>query len=167
VPFGAHIRARLKSDLDSRTVGDGLVEAVLVRPHVQRGAAVLPSRTMLYGRAQVSGDRFLVQLTRLTLPDGTELPLKASALDLDGKPGLAAGRRIHSDEPAKPGLPETLARTAAGAFLGQVGSNPAADAAGAAGRQLLDSHGASSTHAADVVLLDDGTDFDVVVQEAL
>src|SRR5262249_8091227 len=50
VPFGAHIRARLKSNLDSRTVGDGLVEAVLLRPHVERGQAVLPSRTMLYGR---------------------------------------------------------------------------------------------------------------------
>jgi len=166
VPFGAHIRARLKSDLDSRTVEVGLVEAVLLRPHVQRGAAVLPSRTMLYGRAQVSGDRFLVQLTRLTLPDGTEVVFKASALDLDGKPGLAAGRRIHSDEPASPGLPETLARTAAGALLGQVGGNPAADAAGAAGRQLLEGRGPGAARVMDVVLLDAGADFDVVVQES-
>lgn len=166
VPFGAHIRARLKSDLDSRTVGDGLVEAVLLRPHVQREAAVLPSRTMLYGCAQVSGERFLVQFTRLTLPDGTEVAFKGSALDLDGKPGLAAGRRIHSDEPAKPGLPEALARTAAGALLGQVGGNPAVDAAGAAGRQLLEGRGPGAVRAGDVVLLDAGADFDAVVQES-
>ncbi|HEY8210300.1 MAG TPA: protein kinase [Myxococcaceae bacterium] len=166
VPFGAHIRARLRSNLDSRTVGEGLVEAVLVRPHVERGEQVLPSRTMLYGRAQLSGERFIVQLTRLTLPDGTEVPVKASVLDLDGKPGLAAGRRIRAEEPAKQSVPEVIARTAAGALLGQVGGNPAADAAGAAGRQVLDAKSASAGRAAEAALLDAGADFEVVVQEA-
>src|SRR5262249_5556328 len=61
VPFGTHLRARLATNLDSRTIGEGLVEATLIRPFFRERDAVLPSKTMLYGQARTSGGRFTVQ----------------------------------------------------------------------------------------------------------
>jgi len=42
VPTGAHIRARLLTNLDSRTVGAGPVEAKLMRPFLLDGRSVVP-----------------------------------------------------------------------------------------------------------------------------
>lgn len=135
VPLGTHLKVKLKSNLDSRTVDAGLVEAVLIQPYVAREELVLPSRTLLYGKAQARGERFFIRFTKLRLPDDTELTFQGSALDGNDKtPGLASTRWIRNVAQPTNDLPGTVAKTAANVLLGKVGGDTASDVAGAAGR---------------------------------
>src|SRR5216683_1185882 len=93
VPTGAHIRARLVTNLDSRTVGAGPVEAKLMRPFVLEGRSVFPSGTVLIGNAATSGSRFTIRFVLLRLPDNREVTFEGLAYDVvERKPGLAATR---------------------------------------------------------------------------
>jgi hypothetical protein len=93
--YGDHLGVRLRSSLDSRLCSSGAVEAILVRPYLVEGALVLPARTLAFGQCSTRGDRFLLEFTRVRLPDGTEAQLEAVALDaIDGKPGVLASRRV-------------------------------------------------------------------------
>src|SRR5216683_1639091 len=93
VPTGAHIRARLVTNLDSRTVSAGPVEAKLMRPFVLDGRSVFPSGTVLIGNAATSGSRFTIRFVLLRLPDNREVTFEGLAYDVvERKPGLAATR---------------------------------------------------------------------------
>jgi len=167
-PFGAHIQAQLRSNLDSRTIGNGVVEAILTRPFAVHGNIVLPSRTMVYGHAQVQGGRFIVNFNKLRLPDDTELPFSGHALDLgDGKPGLAASRRIAGATASQEGVGTAIAKNSASVLLGKVTGDTPGDLASSAGRTAL-SHTDSSGDppSQDALLLDAGDDFSIFVKEA-
>src|SRR5439155_15044899 len=121
----AKLRVRLMSNLDSRTIGSGPVEAMLTRPYVQGGAIIFPSRTMLYGKAATNSGRFTLELTRLRLPDLTEAPLQGLAIDpTDGKPGRLATGRISG---ALPASQNALAAAARGRASAALGKGPGAD----------------------------------------
>jgi hypothetical protein len=169
VPTGAHMRARLLTNLDSRTVADGPAEAKLVRPFLVDGRAVLPSGTVLLGQAQTSGDRFTIRFFRLRLPDRREVPFEGLAYDLtERKPGLPVSRRVGGSKSGDAmaaklvkGAADTLLTAAAGSDL------PSTLAVGASrttlnektAQPLAESSGA-------VLLLDANFDFDVFVSHA-
>ena len=166
VPFGTHLRVRLRSNLDSRSASDALVEAILERPFLLRGEQLLPARTMVYGTTQPNAGRFLIRFTKLRLPDDRELSISGAAFDTgDGKPGLAPGRRLgatqHQDD-----LGTAVVRTTANLLLGKVGGSTAADAASAAGQTVLQHDTGATAAPQEALLLDAGGDFEVVVNEA-
>jgi len=167
VPFGTHLRAKLATNLDSRTIGDGLVEATLIRPFFKDGETILPSKTMLYGQARTSGGRFTVQFFRLRLPDNTEVPFTGLAVDVeDNKPGLAASSRIAAPPASKESLASKVLKSTAGTMLGKLTGDDASDVARGAGQTALSySDGTTSLSSGDVLLLDAGRDFDVIVKE--
>ena len=117
--YGDHLRVQLRSSLDSRLCGSGVIEAVLVRPYLVDGALVLPLRTLAFGQCSSRGDRFLLTFTRLRLPDGTEVQLEAVALDaIDGKPGVLASTRIQGERgEGRESLGGEIARGAASTVL--------------------------------------------------
>jgi len=171
VSSGAHIRARLLTNLDSRTVGDGPAEAKLVRAFLVDGRAVFPAGTVFLGQAQTSGARFTIRFYRLRLPDRREFAFEGLAYDLtEKKPGLPASRRIENGgarqgeavaaKVAK-GVADTLLTAASGGTL------PSELAVGAS-RTML--NGQSDQPRADasgnVLLLDANLDFDVFVVRA-
>jgi serine/threonine-protein kinase len=168
VPFGTHLRVRLATELDSRTIGDGLVEATLTRPFLTTGEPILPSKTMLYGLAHTSGGRFTVQFFRLRLPDNAELPFSGLALDVeDNKPGLVASARIAAPPPGKESLVSKVAKNTGGTLLGKLAGDDAADVARGAGQTALShSEQTGSYGTSDVLLLEAGRDFEVFVKEA-
>ena len=167
IPMGAHIRARLKSNLDSRTIANGPVEAVLLRPYVQSGTVVLPSHTMLYGRASASGGRFVVQFTTLRLPDRREVPFKAIAMDReDGKPGLHYARRIAGSGSKQDSVAGQVLKDTANTLLSKVGGDAPQDVARNAGERVVNQQGGALVSSEDAILLDSGIDFDVFVEEA-
>lgn len=168
VPMGAHIQAKLLSNLDSRTIANGPVEAVLQRPFFVQDNLVFPSHTMVYGRAQVSNGRFVLELTRLRLPDETEIPFKGLAMDRgDGKPGLAAGRRIVGERPQGDSTVRKVAQSAASTLVGHVGNSDAQQVGQTAAQGALGQQGDdTTTMSGDVLLLDGGGVFDVFVSEA-
>jgi len=168
VPFGTHLRARLATNLDSRTIGDGLVEAALIRPFFKDRDTLLPSKTMLYGQARTSGGRFTVQFFRLRLPDNTEVPFSGLAVDLDdNKPGLAASGRIAAPPTSKESLASRVAKNTAGTVLGKLTGDDATDVARGAGQTALSySDAPPSFSSGETLLLDAGRDFEVVVREA-
>ncbi len=167
IPMGAHIRARLKSNLDSRTIANGPVEAVLLRPYVQSGVVVLPSHTMLYGRASASGGRFVVQFTTLRLPDRREVPFKAIAMDReDGKPGLHYARRIAGSGSKQDSVAGQVLKDTANTLLSKVGGDAPQDVARNAGERVVNQQGGALGSSEDAILLDSGIDFDVFVEEA-
>jgi hypothetical protein len=168
VPLGAKLRARLLSNLDSRTISGGPVEAMLMRPYVQGGVVVFPSRTMVYGRASTNTGRFAVELTRLRLPDMTEVPFQGLAIDPgDGKPGLLATGRISGTPASNSNLVAAVARGVASAALGKVQGDDGLDLARGAGQTVLNATGQSTVGGgtAETLLLDRGMDFDVFVSE--
>jgi hypothetical protein len=169
VPLGAKLRARLLSNLDSRTISGGPVEAMLMRPYVQGGVVVFPSRTMVYGRASTNTGRFAVELTRLRLPDMTEVPFQGLAIDPgDGKPGLLATGRISGTPANNSNIVAAVARGVASAALGKVQGDDGVDLARGAGQTVLNASGQSTVGggAAETLLLDKGMDFDVFISEA-
>jgi len=168
VPFGAHLRAKLATNLDSRTIGDGLVEAALIRTFFKDGDAILPSKTMLYGQARTSGGRFTVQFFRLRLPDNTEVPFTGLAVDIDdNKPGLAASGRIAAPPASKESLASRVVKNTAGTVLGKLTGDDATDVARGAGQSALSySDGTPGFSTGDALLLDAGRDFEVIIKEA-
>ena len=168
VPMGAKIRARLLTNLDSRGLADGPVEAVLARPFVQRGEVVFPSHTMLYGRATTSSGRFIVSLNRLRLPDDTEVPFDGLAMDPEeGNTGLPASRHIAGAQAKQEGLAEKVAKSTAGAALGKAASDDVGQLAASAGQTVLGhQEGGMGAANAEALLLERGGDFDVFVKEA-
>ena len=121
VPLGAHLRAKLLSNLDSRTIGGAPVEAMLVVPYVLNGNVILPARTMVYGRGSATGGRFTIAFTRMRLPDHAEVGFDGIALDdTDRKAGLVAARRLEPTSPEGPGVGAQVAKGTANTLLGTV-----------------------------------------------
>lgn len=168
IPMGAKLRARLVTNLDSRTIGDGPVEATLMRPFSKGGEIVFPSRTMLYGKATTSGGRFVIALSRLRLPDNTEVAFDGLAMDPeDMKPGLPSSRRIAGTQAKQEGLATKVAKNGASTLLAKAASDDVTELAGNAGQTVLNHQEATSgTAVTEALLLDRGRDFDIFVKEA-
>jgi serine/threonine protein kinase len=170
VSSGAHIKARLLTNLDSRTVGDGPVEAKLVRPFIMDGRAMFPSGTVVLGQAQASGSRFTIRFYRLRLPDRREIAFEGLAYDLnERKPGLPASRRIEGTARQGAPLVAKIAKGAAETLLTAATTGDlASSVAAGAGRTALNERGeqASSGQAGAVLLLDENVDFDIFVVHA-
>jgi hypothetical protein len=165
--MGAHIRARLLSNLDSRTIGGGPVEAVLPVPFVVRGRVVLPARTLLFGRASETNGRFSVRFTTLRFPDDSEVAVDALALDrVDNKPGLAPAARIAGAPAAQDGLGTRIARGTGNLVLNTVTGGLAQDAARNAGSAVVNHRDAAELSGGAAILLDAGVVFDVWVSKA-
>jgi type IV secretory pathway VirB10-like protein len=168
VPTGAHIRARLQTNLDSRTVGSGPVEATLMRPFLANGKAIFPSRTMLYGAAQTSGARFTIRFTRVRLPDDTEIQFEGLAYDTaerkPGLPGRVVGAPVVQSGNNTGGK---VAAAVASTALGAVGGDLAHDAAREAGQVVLRdaTNSEGQVGSGSALLLDAGQDFDVFVSK--
>jgi hypothetical protein len=168
VPTGAHIRARLQTNLDSRTVGSGPVEATLMRPFLANGKAIFPSRTMLYGAAQTRGARFTIRFTRVRLPDDTEIQFEGLAYDTaerkPGLPGRVVGAPVVQSGNNTGGK---VAAAVASTALGAVGGDLAHDAAREAGQVVLRdaTNSEGQVGSGSALLLDAGQDFDVFVSK--
>ncbi len=169
VPYGAHVRARLLSNLDTRTIGSGPVEAVLPVPHLVRGEIVLPARTMVYGTATETNGRFTVRFSRLRLPDDTEIAIEALALARDdGKPGLAASRRIDRPPEQREGVASQIAKGTGNTLLDTISGGVPMALARDAGRTALNDQPVKEAPAgaAGALLLDAGVVFDIWVERA-
>ncbi len=169
VPYGAHVRARLLSNLDTRTIGSGPVEAVLPVPHLVRGEIVLPARTMVYGTATETNGRFTVRFFRLRLPDDTEIAIEALALARDdGKPGLAASRRIDRPPEQREGVASQIAKGTGNTLLDTISGGVPIALARDAGRTALNDQQVKEAPAgvAGALLLDAGVVFDLWVERA-
>jgi hypothetical protein len=168
ISTGAHIKARLLTNLDSRTVGDGPAEAKLVRPFILDGRAVLPSGTIVLGQAQASGSRFTIRFYRLRLPDRREIAFEGLAYDSnERKPGLPASRRIESSKQGEP-IVSKIAKGAADTVLTAASTGDLASSlAVGAGRTALNERGEQTlSETGAVLLLDASVDFDVFVVHA-
>jgi hypothetical protein len=166
--FGAHIQARLLTNLDTRTIANGPVEALLHVPYVVRGQVVLPTRTMVYGTAVESGGRFTVRFNRLRLPDDTELPIEGIALARDdGKPGLAASGRV-GQEPRRPDvLGSKIARGTGNILLDTITGGTPASIARNAGQAAVNHEEQQPVGSGQwALLLDAGVVFDIFVEKA-
>ena len=170
VPMGTRIAARLVTNLDSRTIADGPVEAVLPTPSVRHGDVLLPARTILFGRATTSSSngRFTVHFNRMRLPDDTELDFSGIAFDrADGKPGLAAARRIEAAAPQGESLAGRIAKGTGNALLATVSGGVVQDVARTAGEVAVNSERPSSGSSGNsVILLDGGGLIDVWVEKS-
>ncbi|WP_242392162.1 protein kinase domain-containing protein [Anaeromyxobacter oryzisoli] len=167
IPTGAHIPVRLLTTLDSRTVGNGPVEAKLSRPFVVRGEVVLAAGTLLFGQASATDGRFTIRFAKLRLPDDRELDFAGLAMDReDGKPGLAASRRSAADPVQGEGLGTAIAKNTAGVLLNTVTGGVAQDVARGAGQTALNHQDATAAGRGDTQLLDPGVLFDVWVERA-
>jgi serine/threonine protein kinase len=167
IPTGAHIPVRLLTTLDSRTVGNGPVEVKLPRPFVVRSEMVLPAGTLMYGQASAVDGRFTIRFAKLRLPDDREIDFAGLALDReDGRPGLAASRRIAAAPMQGEGLGKTVAKNTAGVLLGTVTGGVAQDVARGAGQTALSHQDAVAVGGGDAQLLDPGILFDVWVEHA-
>jgi len=168
VPVGLHLRATLLTNLDSRTVGHGPVEALLRRPAVARGGVVLPEGTLAFGAAAESGGRFTIRFTRLRLPDDTELAFDGIALARDdGKPGLPATAAVERDAGRGGGeAASRAARGAAGALLDALAPAPFLGAARSAADAALEREPSPVLLAGRVLLLDAGVTFDIWVERS-
>jgi serine/threonine protein kinase len=168
VPLGTHLRAKLLSNLDSRTMANAPVEAMLATPLVMDDAVVLPARTMVYGQASTSAGRFTIRFSRLRLPDNTEVEFNGLALDRgDGKAGLVPARRIESGRDSGPGVGERVARGTANRALREVTGGLAQDIARGAGSEVVNDPGQPELGGgSSVILLDAPVLFDVFVAAA-
>jgi serine/threonine-protein kinase len=166
IPTGAHIKARLVTNLDSRTISSGPVEAVLSRPYLNGGEVVLPTRTMLYGRAQTTNGRFVIEFGRMRLPDNVEVAFSGLAFDSEEKkPGLPAGRRIAGAAPKGDSLITKVAKGTANQVLTTVSGGTAEDVARNAGQTALGHSEQPESASGDALLLDAGVLFDVFVEK--
>jgi hypothetical protein len=167
VPLGAHIRAKLITNLDSRTVGSGPVEASLAGPLVLRGKELLPAGTFAYGTASEVSGRFTVRFTRLRLPDDTEIPFEGIAMTReDGRPGLSASSRITREATQGEGMLGRAARSAGGILLDSLTSGPAQAIARNAGESLFSNDERGPRGTDETVLLESGGVFDIWVAKA-
>jgi serine/threonine-protein kinase len=165
IPTGAHLPVELLTNLDSRTAGSGPVEVILRRPVLLGGAVALPSRTMVYGDAIVSGDRFSIRFTRLRLPDNREIQFEGLAFDrAEKKPGLSPGRRI-ATERATEGVVSRVVKGAARDLVSKVSGDTAHDVARGAGQTALNGD-EQAANSGEALLIDAGLVFDVFVQRA-
>jgi serine/threonine protein kinase len=166
VPLGAHMKAKLLTNLDSRTIASGPVEAVLTVPVLVRGQVVLPARTLAYGSASESSGRFNLKFSRLRLPDDTEVEFEGLALARDdGKPGLAAAQRIQHDPERQPGLGTRIAKGTGNLLLDTVTGGIGRDVARNAGQMVLN-HEQATSSSDTALLLDRGVVFDIWVERA-
>ncbi len=168
IAFGAHIQARLLTNLDTRTIGNGPVEALLPIPHVVRGSVVLPTRTMVYGTASESAGRFTIRFTRIRLPDDTEVPFEGIAFARDdGKPGLAASGHI-GQEPkrSEPGVGTRIAKGTGNILLDTITGGTGQRIARDAGQTVLNREEAEPVSSQWAILLDAGVVFDIFVERA-
>ncbi len=168
VPLGTHLHAKLLSNLDSRTIANAPVEAMLATPLVTDDAVVLPARTLLYGQASTSAGRFTIRFTRLRLPDNTEVEFAGLALDHgDGKAGLVPARRIEPGRDSGPGLGERVAHGTANRALREVTGGLAQDVARGAGSEVVNDPGQPEFGGSSAaILLDAPVLFDVFVSAA-
>jgi serine/threonine-protein kinase len=167
VPLGAHMKAKLLTNLDSRTIGNGPVEAMLVAPVVVRGEVALPARTLVYGTASEASGRFNVRFTKLRLPDDTEVEFEGLAIARDdGKPGLAAARRLEGEPDRQPGLGSKIAKGTGNILLDTVTGGIGQDVVRSAGQTALNQEKLGESGSAWAILLDAGTVFDVWVERA-
>lgn len=167
VVFGSHIQARLLTNLDTRTIGNGPVEALLHVPFIVRGKVLLPSRTMVYGTAAESGGRFTIRFTRMRLPDDTDLAFEGIALARDdGKPGLAASGRIGQEPRRGEGLGTKVAKGTGNLLLDTVAGGLGQDIARGAGQAALNHEDSPPVSSEWALLLDAGVVFDVFVERA-
>ena len=172
VPTGAHIRARLVTNLDSRTVAAGPVEAKLMRPFVLDGRSVFPSGTVLIGNAATSGSRFTIRFVLLRLPDNREVTFEGLAYDVvERKPGLAATRRMDSAPSKGEGVATKVVKEAANTLLTAASTgNVGATLATGAGRTVVNDQGQDATPLTGdgtVLLLDAPADLEVFVVHAM
>lgn len=171
IPVGTEVAVRLTKPLDSRTIASGPAVAKLARPVVVRGAALIPSGTMVYGTATAtSSGRFDAHFTRLRLPDGRELAFDGIAYDLDDKkPGIRASSRIQGTSNANsPTLAEDLARGTGNTLLGKVGGSDAVDVVKGVGQTVVNRDGRTASQGtSDALMLEAPTDFMIFVRSAL
>lgn len=166
VPMGAHIKARLKNNVDSNACANGPVEAELQRAHVEKGAVVLPSRTRLYGTCSTSAGRFLISFNRVRLPSFTTYEFDGLAMDTaEQKAGLRADRSVAAAAPGTD-VGAEVAKGAATTVLSTVTGGTAADVVRGAGGTLLQQGGGGTSTPQDVLFLDAGRDFEVIVKAA-
>jgi hypothetical protein len=165
VPLGTHLRAKLLSNLDSRTIANAPVEAMLATPLVMEDAIVLPARTLIYGQASTSAGRFTIRFTRLRLPDNTEVEFSGLALDRgDGKAGLVPERRIEPGRDSGPGVGARVARGTANRALREVTGGLGQDIARGAGSEVVNDSGQPELGGgSSAILLDAPVLFDVFV----
>jgi hypothetical protein len=169
VGFGAHIRARLLTNLDTRTIANGPVEAQLPIAFYARGQEVLPARTMVYGTASESSGRFTIRFTRLRLPDDTEVLFEGIALARDdGKPGLAATGRIGQEPQRREGLGSRVAKGTGNLLLDAVTGGTGQSVIRNAGQAALNHEERQPEPSSGqwALLLDAGVVFDIFVQAA-
>jgi hypothetical protein len=168
--YGDHLRFQLRSNLDSRLCGSGTVEAVLARPYLVNGDVILPVRTLAFGQCTAQGQRFLVTLQRLRLPDGTDVHFEGVALDVaDGKPGLLANRRLGGGNAAREGVGGAVARGAASTVLSTAtaGGTLGEQLASGAGQTALSMPGpqAPTGSGDEAILLDVGGEMDIFLRQ--
>ena len=168
VAYGAHVQARLLTNLDSRTIASGPVEAMLHVPYVVRGQVILPTRTMVYGNASETGGRFTVRFTRLRLPDDTEVAFEGIAMARDdGKPGLAATGKVGQEPRRGDGLGNKIAKGTGNILLDTITGGTPASIARNAGQAALNHEEAQPTGGGPwAILLDAGVVFDIFVEKA-
>ncbi len=168
VPFGTHLNARLLSNLDSRTMANAPIEAMLATPLVIDEAVLLPVRTLLYGQASTSAGRFTIHFTRLRLPDNTEIEFNGLALDRgDGKAGLVPARRIDAGRDPGPALGARVARGTANRLLQEVSGGIVQDVARGAGGEVVNDAGRQELGGGyAALLLDAPVTFEVFVNAA-
>jgi hypothetical protein len=161
------MKAKLLTNLDSRTIANGPVEAVLTLPVLVRGEVALPARTLVYGTATESTGRFNLRFTRLRLPDDTEVEFEGLALARDdGKPGLAAARRVEMERERQPSLGAEIAKGTGNILLDTIAGGVGHDVARNAGRAALNHERPVDGGIQWALLLDSGVTFDVWVEGA-
>jgi hypothetical protein len=169
VATGSHVAARLVTRLDSRTVSAGPVEARVTRPLIVRGEVVVPSGTLLFGKATAGDARFFVRFDRMRLPDDRELDVAAIAIERgDGTPGLPASRRITgANDRSGSSVGSVIARGSATTVLNTLTGGLAQDLVRDAGHAALQRADAVTTSHADTAILDPGIAFDVWIEKPL
>ena len=166
IPTGEHLHVRLITNLDSRTIGSGYVEAVLTMPVIIGDTTRLPRGTKLYGKASGSGDRFTIKFDNLRMANNREVAFSGLAVDHgERKPGLPASRSMHSAANQGDSLATQVVKGAANTGLNQVQGGPAQDLARGAGTTVVNAQDNQTGGSSTVILLDAPYDFDVFVEK--
>jgi len=166
VPMGLHIRARLLTNLDSRTIGHGPVEAVLPGPALSRGAVVLPEGTLAFGSASERDGRFTVHFTRMRLPDDSELAFDGLAIAReDGKPGLPPAMSVEREVDRGEGAAARMAKGTGNVLLDTVVTGPVQGVARNAAELAFEREPGPAAPGR-ALLLDGGILFDIWVERA-
>lgn len=122
VKAGTHIQAKILETLD--TSSDVPVRAIIKTSLMLNGQTVLPTGTLLYGRAMLRRNRAFVKFDRAVFNNGNEYQIQATAVDVDdGQEGLR-GRMEYAEDADSNGSSKALEA------LGKIGSNVVAIAPG-------------------------------------